>query len=451
MRIPGRPVATRARALRGGALALTCLVALTCWPARSSLAAAPLAHREVLPNGIVLLVAERPAVPIVAVRVLMRAGSVHDPTDRGGLANLTGAVVTRGTAKRTGPELDSAIEFVGGSVEAGAGRDTLTVSMTTQKKDMTLGLDLVSEVVLTPAFPEAEVTRKVSEIQAAIKRSEEDPGTVAARALGKLVFQGHPYGRPVEGTRESLGKLTRDDVVKFYREYARPDTTVIAVVGAVTVDEARREIMARFGSWARPSTPLPTVPLATVSATGREETVTRELTQATIMFGRQAILQTDPDYFPLAVASYVLGGGSASRLYTRVREESGLAYSVYSWVSPWRNGASFAVSAQTRTAEVPKVVAMIREELTRMGREPVADRELALAKQYLIGSFPLRLDTSGKVADFLVAVEDRGLGLDYADRYKERIGKVTAADVQRVAAKFFGPAAFDLVVVGATK
>jgi zinc protease len=359
--------------------------------------------------------------------------------------------VTRGTAKRTGPELDSAIEFVGGSIEAGAGRDTLTVSMTTQKKDMTLGLDLVSEVVRTPAFPDAEVTRKVSEIQAAIKRSEEDPGTVASRALGKLVFQGHPYGRPVEGTRESVGKLTREDVVKFYREYARPDTTVIAVVGAVTVDEARREIMARFGSWARPSTQLPTVPLATVSVTGREETVKRELTQATIMFGRQAILQTDPDYFPLAVASYVLGGGSASRLYTRVREESGLAYSVYSWVSPWRHGASFAVSAQTRTAEVPKVIAMIHEELARMGREPVADRELALAKQYLIGSFPLRLDTSGKVADFLVAVEDRGLGLDYADRYKERIGKVTAADVQRVAAKFFAPAVFDLVVVSAAK
>jgi zinc protease len=451
MRISGRPVATRARGLRGRALALACLVALACWPGRAPDAAAPLAHREVLPNGIVLLVAERPAVPIVAVRVLMRAGAVEDPADRAGLANLTGAVLTRGTAKRTGPELDSAIEFVGGSVEAGTGRDTLTVSMTTQKKDMTLGLDLVSEVVLTPAFPEAEVTRKVSEIQAAIKRSEEDPGVVASRALGKLVFQGHPYGRPVEGTRESVGKLTRDDVVKFYKEYARPDTTVIAVVGAVTVDEARREIMVRFGSWARPSAPLPTLPQATVSATGREETVKRELTQATIMFGRQAILQTDPDYFPLAVASYVLGGGSASRLYTRVREESGLAYSVYSWVSPWRHGASFAVSAQTRTAEVPKVIAMIREELARMGREPVADRELGLAKQYLIGSFPLRLDTSGKVADFLVAVEDRGLGLDYADRYKERIGKVTAADVQRVAARFFAPGAFDLVVVGATK
>jgi zinc protease len=431
--------------------ALALVVALTSGLVCGQVSAAPLAHREVLPNGIVLLVAERPAVPIVAVRVLMRAGAVYDPSDRAGLANLTGAVVTRGTAKRTGPELDSAIEFVGGSLQAGAARDSLTVSLTAQKKDLTLGLDLVSEVVLTPAFPEAEVARKVAEIQAAIKRSEEDPGTVAVRALSRLVFAGHPYGSPVEGTRESVAKLTRDDVVKFYRDHARPDTAVIAVVGAVTVDEARREIMARFGSWARPTTPPPPVPSATASGSPREETVKRELTQTTIMLGRQAVLQTDPDYFPLAVASYVLGGGSASRLYTRVREESGLAYSVYSWVSPWRHGSSFAVSAQSRTAEAPKVLVMVREELARMGREPVAERELGLAKQFLIGSFPLRLDTSGKVADFLVAVEDRGLGLDYADRYKERIGKVTAADVQRVAAKYFPPPTFNLVIVGDSK
>jgi zinc protease len=420
---------------------------LACSPA----GAAPIAHREVLPNGIVLLVAERPAVPIVAVRVYMRAGSIYDPPDQAGLANLTGSVLTRGTAKRTGPELDSAIEFVGASLQAGASRDGLSVSLTAQKKDITLGLDLLSEVVLTPAFPEAEVTRKVAEIQAAIKRSEEDPNTVAARALSRLIFQGHPYGLPVEGTRETVGRLTRDGVVKFYRERARPDATIVAVVGAVTVDEARREVMARLGSWARPTTPAPSAPTATSAGAAREETIKRELSQATIMFGRQAIGQTDPEYFPLAVASYVLGGGSASRLYTRVREESGLAYSVYSWVSPWRHGASFAVSAQTRTVEVPKVVGMIREELARMAREPVADRELALAKQYLIGSFPLRLDTSGKVADFLVAIEERGVGLDYADRYKERIGKVTAADVQRVAAKFFPPQSFDLVIVGDAK
>jgi zinc protease len=413
--------------------------------------AAPLAHREVLPNGIVLLVAERPAVPIVAVRLLTRAGAAFDPDDRAGLANLTSAVLTRGTAKRTGPEIDSAIEFVGGSLEAAAGRDSLTVAVSVQKKDFALGLDLMSEVVLSPTFPAAEVTRKVAEIRAAIQRSEEDPGTLATRALSRLVYPGHPYGRPVEGTRESVGRLTRDDIVKFYARHARPDATVVAVVGAVTVDEARREITARLGSWARPSDPPPSITPPTTAMVPRDETIKRELTQSTLMFGRRAVRQTDPDYFPLSVASYVLGGGSTSRLYTKVREESGLAYAVYSWVSPARYGAAFAVSAQTRTAEVPKVVTMIREELARMTREPVSDRELTLAKQYLIGSFPFRLDTSSKVADFLAAVEDQGLGLDYADRYKERIGRVTAKDIQDVATKYFPPAGFSLVTVGEIK
>jgi len=438
------------RAYRIG-VALAAVAALVTALGARPAGAAPLAHREVLPNGIVLLVAERPAVPIVAVRLLTRAGAAFDPDDRAGLANLTSAVLTRGTAKRTGPEIDSAIEFVGGSLEAAAGRDGLTVALAVQKKDFSLGLDLLSEIVLSPTFPAAEVARKVAEIQAAIQRSQEDPGTLATRALSRLVYPNHPYGRPVEGTRESVARLTRDDVVKFYGRHARPDATVVAVVGAVTVDEARREIIARLGSWARPSDPPPSITPPTTAMTPREETIKRELTQSTLMFGRRAVRQTDPDYFPLSVASYVLGGGSASRLYTRVREESGLAYAVHSWVSPARYGAAFAVSAQTRTAEAPKVVAMVREELARMTREQVSNRELSLAKQYLIGSFPFRLDTSSKVADFLAAVEDQGLGLDYADRYKERIGRVTAKDVQDVAAKYFPPASFSLVTVGEIK
>jgi len=413
-------------------------------------AATPLAHREVLANGIVLLVAERPAVPIVAVRVLVEAGAVYDPPDRAGLANLTGALLTRGTARRTAPELDSAIEFVGGSLEAGAGRDSVGASLRVLGKDLGLGLDLLAEVIRSPAFPPDEVTRKIGEIQASIKRSEEDPGTVAARALARLVFPDHPYGVPVEGTRESVARLTRDDVVKFHRERFRPDATVIAVVGAVTVDEARREILARFGSWQRPAVPLASIPSAAAAREPHAETIARDLTQATIMLGRQAIRQTDPDYFPLVVASYVLGGGSASRLYTRVREEGGLAYSVYSYVSPSKFGSAFLVSAQTRTPEVPKVQTLLTAELARMTREPPSDAELALAKSYLVGSFPLRLDTSGKVADFVSAIEELGLGLDYADRYKELVGRVTAQDVRRVAQRFFVPESFSRVVVGRT-
>jgi zinc protease len=319
------------------------------------------------------------------------------------------------------------------------------------RKDLGLGFDLLAEVLLAPTFPQDELTRKIAQVQAAIKRSEEDPGTVAGRALARLVFPAHPYGTPAEGTAESVGRLTRDDVVRFHREHVRPDTTVIAVVGAVSVAEARREVLARFGGWTAPPGPAAGVAAAAAGPPPGSEAIERDLTQTTILLGRRAIRQTDPDYFPLTVASYVLGGGSASRLYARVREEGGLAYAVYSYVSPAKYGASFVVSAQTRTAEVPRVLAIVREELARMGKDPVTERELKLAKDYLTGSFPLRLDTSSKVADFIVAVEAQGLGLDYADRYKERVAKVTAADVRRVAATYFAPDTFNRVVVGAPR
>src|SRR5262249_38018858 len=248
------------------------------------------------------------------------------------------------------------------------------------KRDVGLGLDLLTEVVLSPTFPDAELKRKVSQIQAAIKRSEEDPSTVAARALARLVYPNHPYGQPVEGTIESVGKLSRDDVVAFHREHVRPDTAIVAVVGAVTVDEARREVLARLGGWSRPTVPPPAVGPAIASVQPKSETVTRELSQATIMLGRQAIRQIDPDYFSLAVASYVLGGGSASRLYSRVRDEGGLAYSVYSYVSPARYAASFFVAAQTRVGEVTKVNGLIRQELDRMVKGTVSEDQLRPAK-----------------------------------------------------------------------
>jgi zinc protease len=410
---------------------------------------AALAHREVLANGIVLLVAERPGVPIVAARAYVQgAGAAFDPAGRRGLANLTATLLARGTATRTAAEIDAAIEFVVGRLDTGADRDGLAVAVDVLRKDVSLGLDLLAEVLLAPAFPAAELARTIKEIEASIQRAEENPEAVAGRALRQLVFAPHPYAWPVEGTRESVAKLTRDDVAGFYQRHVRPDTAIVALVGAITVDEARREVTARFGRWTRPTAPPVALGAAIGSLPGRADTVKRDLTQATIMMGRTAIRQTDPDYFPLAVASFILGGGASSRLYGRVRDQEGLAYSVWSNLGPARYGALLAVGAQSRAAEVPKVVDLLREEMARMGREPVLDAELHLARSYLIGSFPLRLDTSGKVAAFITTVEAEGLGLDYPERYRRGIVGVTAADVQRVSARFLAPDGFSRVVVG---
>jgi zinc protease len=411
-------------------------------------AAAPLAHREILSNGAVLLVAERPAIPIVVVQISVPGGSVRDPADALGLANLTADSITRGTSRRSGPELDQAIEFVGGSLEAGASRDSATLSLSVLKKDLPLGLDLLAEVLLHPAFPAEEVTRKIGEIQAGLRRSEQNPGTVAGRALGPLIFPNHPYGRPSAGTVESVGRLTREQVVDFYRTHYRPDGAVIVAVGDITVADIRQALLQRLGAWTSRGGELPPIPKPAGALTAETRTITRDLSQTTVLLGRPSIRQDDPDYFPLSVATYVLGGGSASRLYSKVREERGLAYSVYAAVQPGRYGSSCVISLQTRNDSVTGAVQLVREEMARIGREPVTAAELDSAKSYLIGSFPLRLDTSGKVARFLGAVEESGLGLDYPERYKERIAQVTTADVQRVAARYLDPTTFDSVMVG---
>ncbi len=425
-------------------LTMCLLVAALALPA----AAAPLAHREVLPNGVVLLVAERPAIPIVVVRLYVRAGSVYDPRDAGGLANLTADLLTRGTARRTGPELDRAIEFVGGSLEGEAGRDGATVSLSVLKKDLKMGLDLLAEVLLAPAFPEPELKRRSEEIAGAIQRSEQDPGTVAARELALLLYPGHPYSRPAVGTIESVKRITREQVVGFYRENYRPDGAIVAVVGDVTRDEVRRELLARLGAWVALTAPRLVIPPTPASPPVESRVIHRDLTQATVSLARPGLRQDHPDYFSLMVANYVLGGGSASRLYTKLREERGLAYSVYSALGPGRYGASYFVGLQTRLDAVDEAVRLSREEMARMGREHVSPRELDLAKAYLIGSYPLRTDTSGKMAGLLVAVEEHQLGLDWPDRFKAGISRVTLADVKRVAAIYMDPATFSTVTVG---
>jgi zinc protease len=440
---------TRPRRLWAVAAALALDVVLAPMAATPAQAAGPLARREVLPNGAVLLVAERPALPIVVVRLSVPAGAVRDPADGLGLANLTADMLTRGTARRSGPALDQAIEFVGGSLEADAGRDSATITLSVLKKDLTLGLDLLAEVLRQPTFPADELSRKIADIQASLRRSEQSPETVAGRVLGPLIFPGHPYGQPAAGTVESVGKLTREQVVAFHRLHYRPDGANIVVVGDVTEPEIRRALLQRLAGWtAPPAAPLPPVPAPTATVAASSRQITRDLSQTTVFLGRPSIRQDDPDYFPLAVATYALGGGSASRLYTRVREEKGLAYSVYAGAQPGRYGASYLVSLQTRTDAVAEAVRLVREEMARMGREPMAPEELELAKSYLIGSFPLRLDTSGKLARFLGAVEEFGLGLDYPERYKASIARVTAEEAQRVAAKYLDPATFSSVMVG---
>lgn len=433
------------------ALAFLALLPFLVGPATgqpaSGLEGPPLGVRFALPNGLVVLVAERPALPIVTVRVTLGSGAVLDPPDKPGLANLTALLLTRGTQARTGLEIDRAIEFVGGSLGTDGGRDSSGAGLSVLKRDLALGLDLLADVLLRPTFPAAEFERKRDEVRASIRRSEEDPEAVAGRLFRRLVFPGHPYAAQVAGTEESLGRITRDDVAAFYAAHYRPDTTVVAVVGDVTVADVRKALTARFGGWTAPRQGVPVLGAAALGTPAKTETVQRELTQASVYLGKATITRPHPDYYPLVVATHVLGGGSASRLYTRVREERGLAYSVYAYFAPGRHGGMFLLGFQSENARVREVLALVREELVRLRRERVGDDDLALAKAYLVGSFPLRMDTNAEVASLLLGIEQFGLGLDYPGRYRRAVQAVTADDVLRVARAHLDPDLMSLAVV----
>jgi zinc protease len=410
-------------------------------------AARPLAERFTLGNGIVVLVAERPALPIVVARVAVGAGAVLDPPDKPGLANLTALLVPRGTRTRSGPEIDRAIEFVGGTLEAEGGRDWVELSLAVLRRDLTLGLDLLADVLLQPTFPAEEFERKREEVQATVRRSEDDPESVAGRLFRRLAFAGHPYGQPIAGTEASVGRLTREDVAAFHAAAYRPQDTVIAVVGDVRASEIRQALATRLEAW-RGAATAPGRPGAVALGTpSRTEMVQRDLTQATVNLGQATVTHQHPDHYPLVVASQILGGGSSSRLYARVREERGLVYSVYAQYVSQRAGGMLLVGFQSENPRVREVLALVREELLRVRRERVSGEELGRAKAYLVGSFPLRMDTNAELATLLVSVELLGLGLDYPARYRQAIEAVSAEDVQRAVTAHWSPDLMSLAIV----
>jgi len=437
---------------------LTVAVAALATPARPqtlpaaatdpALAGPAVATRFTLPTGMVVLVAERPGIPIVIVRVAVEAGSVLDPPDKAGVANLTALLLTRGTATRTALDIDRAIEFVGGSLEGEGGRDTSELTLSVLRKDLSLGLDLLADSLLRPVFPDAEFERNRDEVRAALQRSEEDPGTVAARTLRRLVFPTHPYGRPVEGTEASLGAMTPADVVAFHRAAYRPERTIVAVAGDVRAAEVRAELEARLGGWLA-STRAPDGPgPASLGLPSRTETVQRSLTQATILLGQATVTRAHPDFYPLLVASQVIGGGSSSRLYTRIREERGLAYNVYAQYATSRYAGYFLVELQCENGRIREALALVREELIRLRRERVTEEELARARSYLVGSFPLRMGTVADVTDLLIGIERFGLGLDYPTRFRQAVQAVTADDVLRAVRSHWDADAMSLALVG---
>ncbi|MFQ5456187.1 MAG: M16 family metallopeptidase [Nitrospirota bacterium] len=406
------------------------------------------AERIVIENGIVLLVSEQHSLPVVSLSMIIKAGAIYDPEDKAGLANLTAVLIDEGTKKRSSTQISEEIDFIGGSIHISSGMDYSNASLKILKKDIDTGFELLSDILINPTFPEEELERKRSEILGGIIAENDEPGVVARKAFNKIVFGNHPYHRPVNGLKDTIPGITRDDIVSFYNRYYLPNNTIIAIVGDITRDEAVAIVKKYFGAWKKKEIKYPVIPETLSLDNKKVKIIDKDLTQANIILGHTGISRKNPDFYSIVVMNYILGGGGfSSRLTTNIRDNKGLAYSIYSMFRASSYPGSFYISLQTKNESANEAIEEIFKEIKNIRESLVSDEEISDAKAFLTGSFPLRLDSTSKIAGLLPYIEYYGLGMDYFERYPELINGVTREDILRVAKKYINPDKYALVVV----
>lgn len=411
----------------------------------------PPVQRTVLPNRLVLLVCEEHSLPFVTLQLLIPSGSKRDPSGEEGLSYLTAKGLLLGTSKRNATDIHEELDFMGASLSSFSGRDYATLNLKVLKKDLDKGWTLFMEVLTQPTFPEEEIRREVEKTLAAIQSAEDQPDEVAEKEFQKTLFLNNRYGHPVEGTRESLPRITRGSVLQFFRTYYHPNHSILTIVGDITSDEVKKKLLPRLTSW--PMVEIPEKPFQSTFTDGPKTIkIDRNITQANIILGHQGVRRENPDYYALTVMNFILGGGGfSSRLVEEIRVKRGLAYSVGSFFDVGKYPGSFQIVLQTKNETAKEAITLSLQEAERIQKNLVSEKELAGAKKYLIGSFPMRLDTQTKLANFFTQVEYYGLGLDYPKKYPNLINSITREEVLRVAKKYLHPKNTILVIVANLK
>ena len=409
-------------------------------------------NKTILPNGLVVLHSEKHSLPIVMVTLLIKASPLNEPKDKAGLANLTAELLAEGTKNRSSTDISEEIEFIGASLDVSVVSDYTSVTLSVLKKDINKGFELFSDILLNPVFPEKEIERKKELVKGSLRHSEEDPAFLAERAFKKEIFGEHPYGRLIEGSVDTIDAIKREDLITFYSAYFLPNNSILSVAGDLTEEELNSLIKTYLKDWEKADLPSIVTQGFNIGKAKRTVQIDKDLTQANIILGHIGIRRDNPDYYAVSVMNYILGGGGfSSRLMQTIRDEMGLAYDVDSFFTSNKEKGLFQIEVQTKNDSANSVISEILNQMKKMRQKIVSDEELSDAKSYLTGSFPRRLDTNRKIADFLASVEFYNLGLDYAEKYSTYINSITKKDIFRVAQKYLDPEDYVLVVVANQK
>lgn len=398
-------------------------------------AAPPPVIRQVLPNGLTVLVRSDPSVGVVAASLQVRAGSLFETADTVGITNFLHRVMIRGTKRHNAVQLTEAIEDVGGSLDASGDVEYGEVRGIALARSWEPLLRLMAEVSLQPTLPPEEIERERRLIQSALQTRGDTPFQRALDSVLHDLYGAHPYAWPSAGRRESIERISRADLEAHYTAIYRPDRMVLAVSGNVPGDKVVRLAERLFRDMARPTAP---VPVKAVEATPRAERrlVERPVQQAQVLVAYLGPPLVEPDYAAVRVLGTVLGGGMSGRLFRELRDRRGLAYSV-GMLGSFRTGPSFLVAyLGTAPPNAEAAEAGVLAEIERVRGEDVTERELARAKAFLLGNLAMDRRTSARHAWYMAFFEVVGAGWDFPERYARAVEAVTVADVARVAQRY---------------
>jgi zinc protease len=405
-------------------------------------------QKIVSPLGIEAWLVEDYAVPLVAVDFAFRGGAAQDPADRPGLGHMMSALFDEGAGPHDDEVFQRMLEENAVELSFQTGRDQINGSLRTLADRKNFAFDLLHHAVTEPHFEENAVERIRQSLLASLRREASDPNAMASLAFFATLFPDHPYGRAPRGTPESIAAITRDEIAAQHRRLLAKDGLTVSIVGAIDAHDAEEMLDKVFGSL--PTTALlQVVPEVDLAALGERKVIALDVPQTVLQFATPGVKRDDPDYMAAFVLNHIYGGGSfSSRLFQKVREEKGLAYSVSTQLGALSRAAFVGGGVATRNDRAAESLAIIEAEMAEIASNGPTEAELESAKRYITGSYALRFDASTKIANQLTMIQTEQLGIDFIDRRNGLVEAVTLEDTKRAAQRLFGASKPFVVAVG---
>jgi zinc protease len=402
-----------------------------------------------LENGLRVVVIERPKLPLLAAELLIRNGAEVDPKDLAGTSSMTGTLLTRGTESMTAPQIASAIESLGGSIDSGAHWDAARATVVVMSDKVEPALRILADVVLHPTFKQEEIDRLKNQTMDGLRVALRQPGSLAQFVMGRVVFGDGSYGHSHTGTMETVQAIKRDDIVKLYQNYYVPQNAALILSGNITLEQGKRYAEQFFGGW-KGATPPPTAAAAADTIEWKPSNIVVDMPeagQAAVLLARPAIKRASPDYYAGLVANAALGSGFVSRLNREIRIKRGLSYGARSSIDARREVGPFSTFAQTKNESAAEVAGLMQSELKRLHTDPVQGEELKSRKAVLTGAYARSLETNGGFVGKMSAMITYDLPLDTLNKFIPSINAITTDSVSAFAAKYFDSPP-SLVIIG---